>query len=99
DERPIANAAEAMDLPGLDDKDVTGARLEFLPVDQPQSSTVPDELDFIIRMPVRPWPSPVEGAEKVGGNIHVAVLGSHELVRAALKWEVLLTNTVHRLCS
>jgi hypothetical protein len=33
DERRVANAAEAMDLPGLDDQNVTGAGFEFLPVD------------------------------------------------------------------
>jgi len=50
DEGSIANAAEAMDLSGLDDKNVTGAGFEFLPVDGPETPAFPHELDFIVRM-------------------------------------------------
>jgi len=91
----VANAAEAMDLPGLDDQDVTGAGLEFLPVDRPEAPAFPDELDFIVRMPMGPGTTPGEGAEEEGRDVDVAVLGSNELVRAALKGQVLLTHTVH----
>jgi hypothetical protein len=35
------------------------------------------------------------GTEQEDGDIDVAVLGPDELVRAALKWQVLLTDTVH----
>jgi len=95
DEGCVANAAEAMDLPGLDDKNVTGAGFEFLPVDGPQAPALPDELDFIIRMAMRPGTMPGQGAEEEGGDIDVAVLGANEVVRAALKRQVLLTDTVH----
>jgi hypothetical protein len=70
DEGHVANAAEAMDLAGLDDKNVTSTGFEFLPVDGPEAPAFPDELD-------------------------VAVLGSHEVVGAALKWQVLLTDALH----
>ena len=50
DQRRVANAAEAVDLAGLDDENVTGAGLEFLPIDGPEASALPDELDFIVRM-------------------------------------------------
>jgi hypothetical protein len=99
DQGPVANAAEAMDLPGLDDKNITGAGFEFLPVDRPETPAFPDELDLIVRMTMGPGTTPGEGAEEENGDIDVAVLGSNEVVRAALKWQVLLTDTVHPACA
>ncbi|HEU4798040.1 MAG TPA: hypothetical protein VFT63_03875 [bacterium] len=84
-----------MDLPRLDDKNVTGAGFEFLSVDGPEAPAFPDELDFIVRMTMGPGTTPGEGAEEEDGDIDVAVLGANEVVRAALKWQVLLTDTVH----
>ena len=97
DERPVANASEAMDLPCLDDKDVAGAGFEFFPIDRPEAPTFSDELDFIVRMAMGARAPPRQRAEEEGGDIDVAVLGSNELVRAALKWQVLLMDTVHPL--
>ncbi len=96
DEGCVANAAKAMDLPGLDHKNVTRARFEFLSVDGSVTATFPHELDFIVRMPMGPGATPREGAEEEHGDIHVAVIGPNEVVRAALKRQVLLTDTVHR---
>jgi hypothetical protein len=98
DEGSIANAAEAMDLPCLDDKNVTGGGLEFLPIDRPEASAFADELDFIVRMTMGPGTMTGESAEEEDGDIDVAVLGSNETVRAALKWQVLLPDTVHPAC-
>jgi hypothetical protein len=95
DERRVTNATEAMDLPGLDDKNVTCTGFEFLSVDGPETPTFPHELDFIIRMTMGAGTAPREGAEEEHGDIHVAVLGPHKVMRAALKWQVLLTDTVH----
>jgi hypothetical protein len=95
DERRVANAAEAVDLTGLDDENVTGAGLEFLPVDDPEAPALPHELNFIVRMTMGPGTTPWEGVEEEDGDIDVAVLGSDEVVRAALKWQVLLPDTVH----
>jgi hypothetical protein len=86
DERRVTNAAEAMDLAGLDDQNVPGAGFEFLTVDDPQTTTFPHELDFIIGMTMGPGPTPREGAEEDDGDIHVAIIGPDELVRAAHKW-------------
>jgi hypothetical protein len=36
-----------------------------------------------------------EGGEEKDGDIHVSVVGPNEVVRAALKWQVLLTDAVH----
>jgi hypothetical protein len=82
DEGPVADAAEA-------------AGFEFLPVDGPEAPAFPDELDFIVRMAMRPGTTPGQSAEEKDGDIDLAVLGADELVRAALKWQVLLTDTVH----
>jgi hypothetical protein len=98
DEGFIANAAEAVDLPRLDDKNVTGAGLKFLPVDRPEASAFPDELDFIVRMTMGPGTMTGESTEEEDGDIDVTVLGSNETMRAALKWQVLLTDTVHSAC-
>ena len=95
DEGCIADAAEAMDLPGLDDKNVTGAGFEFLPVDGPETPAFPHKLDFIVRMTMGPGTTPGKGTEEENGDIDVPVLGSDEAVRTALKRQVLLTDTVH----
>jgi hypothetical protein len=58
DEGRVANAAEAMDLPGLDDKNVTSTGLEFLAIDGPQAPAFPDELDFIVRVTMWSWARP-----------------------------------------
>jgi hypothetical protein len=95
DEGRVTNAAEAVDLPGLDDKNVTCTGFEFLSIDGPETATFPHELDFIIRMAMGPGTVPREGAEEEHGDIHVAVIGPDKAMRAALKWQVLLTDTVH----
>ena len=95
DEGCVTNAAEAVDLPGLDDENVTGAGFEFLSVDGPQTATFPHELDFIVRMTMRPGPTPGDSAEEEHRDTYVAVIGPNEVVRAALERQVLLTDTVH----
>jgi hypothetical protein len=40
------------------------------------------------------WTS--QGAEEEDGDVHVAVVGPDELVGAALKWQIVLTGTIHR---
>jgi len=95
DQRSVANAPEGMDLPRLDDKDVTGTGFEFFPIDRPETPTLSDELDLIVRMAMGPGAPPRQRAEEEGGDIDAAVLGSNELVRAALKWQALLMDTVH----
>jgi hypothetical protein len=96
DERRVTDAAERMDLTRLDDENVTCARFDFLTVDDPQTTPFPHELDFIVRVTMRSGTTPREGAEQEHRDIHVAVIGPNELVRAAHKWQVLLTHAVHR---
>jgi hypothetical protein len=84
DQGRVANAAEAVDLAGLDDENVARPGFEFLSIDGPETPAFPHELDFIIRMTMGSRATP-----------HVAVIGPDELVRASLKRQVLLTKAVH----
>jgi hypothetical protein len=95
DQGRVTNAAEAVDLACLDDQNVTCFGFELLPVDVPETAAFPHELDFIVRMTVRPWTTPREGAEEKHGDTHVPVIRANEVVRAALEGQVLLTNAVH----
>ena len=91
----VADAPEAMDLSRLDDEDVTRAGFEFLSIDSPETATFPHELDFIVRVSMRPWSIARERAEEEHGDTDVAVVGSDEFVRAAVKGQVFLADTVH----
>ena len=95
DEGRVTHTAEGVDLTGLDDKNLTCASFEFFSVDHPETAAFPHELDFIVRMTMGTRTTPGEGAEEEYGDIHVAVIGPNEAVRATLKGQVLLTNAVH----
>jgi hypothetical protein len=41
------------------------------------------------------WTTAREGAEKEHGDVDITVVGPDEVMRAAMKWQVLLTNAVH----
>jgi hypothetical protein len=82
----VTHAAEAMDLPGLDDQNVTGPGLELLAVHDPDPAAFAHELDLVVRMTMGPRTTPQGRPEQERGDIHVAVIGSHELVGAALEW-------------
>src|SRR5262245_31599336 len=96
DERRVADAAEAVDLAGLDHEDVAGAGLELFAVHHPQTTTLPDELHFVVRMTMRSRTAAGKRAEQEHRHVHVAVIGADELMRASLKRQVLLANSVHR---
>jgi hypothetical protein len=81
----ISNTPEAMDLAGLDDEDVTRPGFELLAVDGPEPSAFSHELDFIVRMAMRSRATARERAEEEYGDIHIAVVGPDELMRAALE--------------
>ena len=54
DEGCLPDAAEAVNLPGLDDENVACTRFEFLSVDGPETAAFPHELDFVVRMTMGP---------------------------------------------
>jgi hypothetical protein len=95
DEGPIPNAAEAVDLTGLDDEDVTRPGFEFLSVDGPETAAFPHELDFVVRMTMGPRTTARESADEEHGDVDITVVGPDEVMRAAMKWQFLLTNAVH----
>jgi hypothetical protein len=53
-QRRIAYRLETMNFAGLDDEDIAGTALKGFAVDRPHSTALADELNLIIRMPVRP---------------------------------------------
>jgi hypothetical protein len=95
----VANAVEAVDLSSLDDKNVTCTGFELFSVDDPEAAPFPHELDFIVRMTMEARAASGEGAEEEHRDIHVTVVGSNELMRAALKGQVLLPNAEHAIDS
>jgi hypothetical protein len=84
-----------MDLAGLDHQNVTGAGLELLSVHGPEAAAFSHELDFIVGMAMRPGATPGGRAEEEHGDVDVAVIGPDELVRAALKGQIFLPDTMH----
>ena len=85
DEGRVTNAPEGVDLPGLDDENVARSGLELHAVDGPEASAFPDELDFVVRMPMGPGTFPGEGAEQEYGDLHVAVIGADKVMGASLE--------------
>src|SRR6266571_2008275 len=81
-------------VPGLDDENVTGSGFELLPVHGPETAPFSHELDLVVRMAMGSGTPPGESAEQKHGDTH-AVIDSDKVMRAALEWQVLLTDTVH----
>jgi len=96
DQGLISDAAEAVDLPGLDHKDIASARLELLSVHGPEPATLSDELHFIVWVTVRSGAPAGEGTEKKHRDVYIPVVDADELVRAALKRQFLLSDAIHR---
>lgn len=94
-QRRIADRAKTVDLAGLDDEDVTGAGLELLSVHGPTAASVLHELNLVVRVAMRPRPTPRSSIEQKDGDVHVAVLGADEVMRAAAKGKFFLVYAVH----
>src|SRR3954462_928112 len=95
DERRIADAAEAVNLAGLDHENVPGSRLELLAGDGPQAPAFSYELDLVVGMTMRSWPTARKRAQKEHRHVDVTLIDANELMRAAHKRQIVLTNTVH----
>jgi len=94
-ERFVTNAAEAVDLTGLDDEDVARSGFELLSVDCPEATPSPHELHFIVGMAVRSGTAPGKGAKQEDGDVDIPVIDPDELVRAPLKGQVFLSHAIH----
>jgi hypothetical protein len=98
-ERLIANAAKAVDLARFDDKDIACARFEFLAVYDIESAAASHELNFIVRMAVRPRTAARQRVQQKGRDFYLAMIGTNEVVRTSMKRQVFLTNAIHAACS
>src|SRR6266478_6065967 len=91
----MTNRLEAVNLTGLNDKDVSRSAFKRLAVDCPRSPTFADKLDLVIRMPMRPRSRTGLAIEKEHRNTGVALLCSHKLKRTTNKRQLLLTHVMH----
>lgn len=96
-QRRVANAAKAMYLAGLDDKDIARPSFEFFPVDGPETAAFPHELNFIVRMTMRSGTASGERPEEEYGHADIALIGPDEVMRAALEGQIFLADAVHCL--
>lgn len=79
-QRLITDRDEAMHLTCFDHEHVAGSCLERLTLDRPTAAAGLNELDFIVRMPMRSRPAPGLAAEEKNGDADIPVIRSHELV-------------------
>ena len=75
DERSL-NAAEAVNLPGLDHQNIARTGLELLAVHHVQGAAGLNELDFIVRVTVRSRSAPRPAVEQEGRNADRALAGT-----------------------
>jgi hypothetical protein len=95
DQGLIADALEAVDLPGLDHQDVPGTGFELLPIDDITAAAFPQELDLVVGMAMPTGTAAGQGPEQEHRYVDVALVRTHKLMRAALEREILLTNAIH----
>jgi hypothetical protein len=96
-QRRIAYAEKTVNLARLDHQDVARPRLELLIIDLPLAAPRLDELNFILRMPVRPRAASGLPVEEEDRNAHFALIGAYEVVRAPPERKLLLSDTMHVL--
>jgi len=96
-QRRVTNRLEAVNLTGLDDKDIARATLEGLAVDGPNSPAFTNELDFIIRVPVRTRSRTRLSMEQEHRDACVALFRSNKLMRTTNKRQILLAHVMHSL--
>jgi hypothetical protein len=95
DQRRVAEAGEAVHLTCLDHEDVPRPGLEFHAVHRPAAVALLDELDFVVGVAVGTWALAGEPSVEEDRDSSVALIGSNEVVRAALERQVLLADAVH----
>ena len=88
-----------MDLACLDDEDISRAAFESLAVDRPYSSAFADELDFVLRMPMRTRSRTRFSMEQEHRNAGVPLYRANKLMGTAHKRKILLTDVMHALRS
>ncbi len=76
----FADGFEAVNLSGLDNKNVATTAFESLVSNGPQSAAFTNELNFVIRMPMRTWPGTGLPMEQEYRHTRVALMGSDKLM-------------------
>ena len=79
-ERRVADSFEAVDFASLDDEDIARTALEAFAVHCPYATAFADELDLIVRMPMRSRAGTGFPIEQEYRNIRVALVGSDKLM-------------------
>jgi hypothetical protein len=98
-QRRVTDAAEFVNLAGLDDEDVARAALELDPIDLPEAPTFPHELNLVVRVAMGARTPSGERAEEESGDVDLAVIGPDEFERVEMNRQVALSNPVHRASS
>ena len=79
-ERFVAYGLEAVNLAGLDHKNVARASLELLTIDVICSAARLNELDFVVWMSVRSRPASRLSVEQENTDFHFAVVSADKVV-------------------
>jgi len=79
-QRRIADCFETVNLSGLDDKDIATTTFESLAIDGSHSAAFTNELNFVIRMPMRTGPGTGLPVEQEDRHTGVALIGSDKLM-------------------
>src|SRR5690242_6444252 len=99
DERLVTDHGESVDLARFDDENVAGAGLEFLAVHDVPSAPRLDELNLVVRMPVRTGTAAGLTVEQKYRHADVALIRADEMVRSAPKRQIFPTHLVHSAAS
>src|ERR1700739_91897 len=94
-QRRAANRLEAVNLARFDHEDVSGAALEGLVANGPDSPALTYELNFVIRMPVRAGSRAGLPVEQENRNSGITLLSSHKLMGTTNKGQILLAHVKH----
>jgi len=95
DQRLVSDALKTVDLSGLDHQDVSRARLELLAIHDIASPALSHELDLVVWMAMGIRPAARQSPEQEDRNVDLTLVRAHELVRAPLEGQILLTNPIH----
>jgi hypothetical protein len=94
-QRLVADARETVDLTSLDDEHIAGRSLERFAIYDVPAATALDELNFVVRMPMRLRPAPRAAVEEEDRHAGIAVIGTDELIRASDEGQLLYVCAMH----
>jgi hypothetical protein len=84
-----------VNLTRLDHEDISRLTIKRLSVNSPHSTAFADELNLVIRVPMRPGPGPGFPVVKKYGNTRIALFSSDKLMRIANERQIFLAHTMH----